>query len=97
MLKIINSYYYNINNNIYKYLNRVKTMFKTGPMVFVAHLFVTRLVRQLRVKVGETYHYQKKIFYHLTLFLFFEKIKTSKKKNRRYICQQLKEKHIGLV
>lgn len=28
MLKIINSYYYNINNNIYKYLNRVKTMFK---------------------------------------------------------------------
>ena len=28
MLKIINSYYYNINNNIYKYLNRVMTMFK---------------------------------------------------------------------
>ena len=62
MLKIINSYYYNINNNIYKYLNRVKTIFKIGPMVFVAHLFVTRLVRQLRVKVGETYHYQKKYF-----------------------------------
>ena len=66
MLKIINSYYYNINNNIYKYLNRVKTIFKIGPMVFVAHLFVTRLVRQLRVKVGETYHYHYKFLGALT-------------------------------
>ena len=69
MLKIINSYYYNINNNIYKYLNRVKTIFKIGPMVFLAHLFVTRLVRQLRVKVGETYHYQKKILLALDFVL----------------------------
>ena len=28
MLKIINSYYYNINNNINIYLKRIKTMFK---------------------------------------------------------------------
>ena len=60
MLKIINSYYYYIYNNINNNIKRVKTIFKTGPMVFVAHLFVTRLVRQLSVKVGETYHYQKK-------------------------------------
>ena len=38
MLKIINSYYYYIYNNINNNIKRVKTIYD-----FVAHLFVTRL------------------------------------------------------
>jgi hypothetical protein len=36
MLKIINSYYYNINNNINIYLKRIKTMVVNGYTSYVA-------------------------------------------------------------